>query len=116
MAIRAHGNWTELTDILGEDQLGELLGISASSVRRYGEATRTTPQPVAARLHVLALLVADLSGAYNDYGIRRWFARPRSQLDGLSPAQVLTGDWDPDGDDVARLRALAAALVAPSAT
>ena len=64
---------------------------------------------------MLALLVADLGGAYNDVGMRRWFERPRTQLDGKSPRQVLRGTWTPDDADAQRLRALAAELVGPGA-
>lgn len=110
------GEWEPLLRILGEDLLTNLLGVSASSVHRYATGARPTPQPVAARLHVLALLVADLAGAYNDFGIRRWFVRARTQLDGRSPGELLSGPWDPEGPDVAQLRELAGALVASPAT
>ncbi|RJK95928.1 hypothetical protein [Vallicoccus soli] len=109
------GEWPSLLETLGEDLLNLLLGISTSSVRRYASGTRSTPQDVADRLHVLALIVADLSGAYNDYGIRRWFLRPRPQLDGQSPWEALGGGWDPDGPAAARVRDLAAALAGAAA-
>ena len=53
---------------------------------------------------------------YNDIGIRRWFDRKRSALDGRAPAQVLSGEWDPDDPGPARVRALARELVTLSAT
>ena len=49
-------------------------------LRRRGH--RPTPDVVAARLHVLAMVCADLRAGYNDYGIRRWFVRPRPSLEG----------------------------------
>jgi hypothetical protein len=71
---------------------------------------------VAARLHFLALVVGDLAGSYNEVGIRRWFERPRSLLGGEPPAKRLEGDWDPDDEGPARVRALAAALLSSPAT
>lgn len=105
------GEWAGVVPILGDDLVLSMLGIGPASLRRYASGQRVTPDGVAARLHVLALLVADLNGSYNDFGIRRWFTRVRPQLDGRSPAQVLRGDWDPDSEDAGRVRALAAELV-----
>lgn len=110
------GEWPSLLETLGEDLLGLLLGISTSSIRRYASGTRTTPQDVADKLHVVALVVADLAGGYNDYGIRRWFHRPRPQLDGVSPVEMLGGGWDPDGEPAERVRELAAALTGAGAS
>jgi hypothetical protein len=99
-----------LIDVLG-DRLADLVGISGSSMSRYRSEQRVTPDDVANRLHTLALIVADLSGSYNDYGIRRWFERPRQALGGQAPRDILTGPWDPDSENVTRIRDLAAALV-----
>ena len=55
-------------------------------------------------------------GSYNDFGIHRWFERPRSQLGGRSPKAALKGGFRPDDGDVRRVRALAAALVGGGAT
>lgn len=57
------GERPSLLATFGEEGLSLLLGISTSSVRRYAAGTRATPQDVADRLHVLALVVADLGGA-----------------------------------------------------
>lgn len=84
-------------------------------MRRYASAERATPDDVAARLHWLAMLVADLAGAYNDHGIRRWLQRPRTQLQGRSPWQWLGEAWSPDGDAAQQVRALAAVLSGPQA-
>ena len=89
-------------------------GDSPSSLRRYAAGARRAPDSVVGRLHTLALLVADLAGAYNDYGIRRWFARPRTVLEGRSPEAVLAGEWDPDGPEAARVRRLATGVVGAS--
>lgn len=108
--------WRVLLPTLGPDLLSELLGISASSIRRYATASRRTPDQVAERLHHLALVVSDLVGSYNDLGIRRWFVRPRVQLDGRSPRQLLKGDWKVDSEGAVRVRDLAFAATAPLGT
>lgn len=100
--------WPALQEVLGAELLATLVGTSASSVRRYLAGARATPDAVAVRLHFLALVVADLAGAYNDIGVRRWFGRPRKRLGGSSPAQLLRGDWWPDDDGPNRVRELAA--------
>ncbi|MGQ0669492.1 MAG: hypothetical protein ACT4PO_07455 [Actinomycetota bacterium] len=71
---------------------------------------------MAARLHFLAKVVADLLGAYNEFGVLRWFDRPRAALGGRSPAEVLAGDWDPDAEGPLGVRSLARSLAGASAT
>lgn len=108
--------WPVLADLLGIDLLARLVGIARASARRYLAGDRATPDAVAARLHWIALIVADLAGSYNEFGIRRWFVRARSQLDGASPAGVLAGQWSPDDPGPRTVRALAASLVDAAAT
>jgi uncharacterized protein (DUF2384 family) len=108
--------WPRLIEVLGFDQLARLLNVSASSVRRYKDQDRPTPDDVAARLHFLALVVGDLAGAYNDVGIRRWFERPRTALNNRSPAQLLTGEWNPSESGPSKVRDLARSLVTAAAT
>ena len=102
--------WPSMREVFGDEALVDLLGVGASSLRRYASGERATPDDVAARLHWLAMVVADLAGAYNNFGIRRWFERPRSQLDGKSPRQMLGAAWSPDDPAAARVRALASVL------
>ena len=104
---RPDGEWTPVVDTLGEELVAKLVGTSVSSVRRYGTGERTTPQDVAERLHFLALLLGELAGSYNDYGMRRWFSRPRTALDGEAPEHFMGKDFDPDGPDGDRIRRLA---------
>lgn len=103
--------WPAMRELLGDELLGALVGVAASSLRRYAAGERRTPDEVAARLHWVALVAADLAGAYNAYGIRRWFDRPRVQLDGHSPRALLGTRWSPDDEPAQRVRALAATLV-----
>jgi hypothetical protein len=108
--------WNRLTDVLGLQLLSRLLGISAVSIRRYKAAARTTPDDVADRLHFLSLVVGDLSGAYNEIGIRQWFERKRAQLDGRTPLDWLKTRWKPAQPGPRRVQDLARALTASPAT
>jgi hypothetical protein len=108
--------WNRLTEVLSLELLSRLLGISASSVRRYKAAARTTPDGVAAKLHFLSLIVGDLSGAYNEIGIRQWFERKRAQLDGGTPLDRLKANWKPDQAGPRLVQDLARALTASPAT
>jgi hypothetical protein len=65
--------WTGLARVFPPEDLASLLHILASSLKRYQQGERATPDSTAARLHFLALVVGDLAGSYNDVGIRRWF-------------------------------------------
>lgn len=102
--------WRAMERTLGSGLVASLVGVSEISARRYRGGVRATPDAVAARLHFLALVVGDLAGAYNDMGIRRWFDRRRSLLDGRTPAEELGGAWSPEGSGPRRVRALAHAL------
>ena len=108
--------WNRLAEVLGLELLSRLVGISASSVRRYRAAARTTPDDVADRLHFLSLIVGDLSGAYNEIGIRQWFERKRAQLDGRTPLDWLKARWKPAQAGPLRVQNLARALVSSPVT
>lgn len=108
--------WKGVARVFPLEELAALLAVSSSSLKRYQAGERETPDIVAARLHLLALVIGDLAGSYNDTGIRRWFQRKRTQLDGRSPAALLKREWDPDDEGPRRVRALAQSLVTLSAT
>lgn len=108
--------WNRMADVLGLELLTRLLGISASSVRRYKGAARSTPDDVAERLHFLSLIAGDLRGAYNEIGIRQWFERKRAQLDERTPLDLLKARWKPTQPGPRRVQDLARALVASPVT
>lgn len=105
----------EVLRVFDREQVAELVGTSSVSLGRYQAGARKWPDELAARIHWLALVLADLAGAYNEFGMRRWFERKRSQLDGRSPRTVLGTAWDPADPDVERVRELAAALAGAGA-
>ncbi|HEV8345703.1 MAG TPA: hypothetical protein VGQ16_03960 [Vicinamibacterales bacterium] len=108
--------WGGLGRVFGPEDLATLINVSVSSLKRYQSGERDTPDEVAARLHFLALVVSDLAGSYNDIGIRRWFHRKRSLLDGRAPVALMKGNWDPDDEGPMHVRQLARELLSLSAT
>jgi hypothetical protein len=101
----------ELLRVYDHDGLAALVGTSVASLRRYAGATRTVPDAVADRVHFVALVTADLAGSYNEFGLRRWWERPRVALGGRSPRAALGSDWTSDGEAATAVAALAASLV-----
>ena len=101
----------ELLRVYDYDGLAGLVGTSVPSLRRYGAGTRTVPDAIADRIHFVALVTSDLAGSYNEFGLRRWWERPRVVLGGRSPRAALGSGWTSDGDDAAAVAALAASLV-----
>ncbi len=99
-----------LLRVYGHEALVPLLGISPASLRRYAAGSRVVPDAVAARIHYLALVTADLAGSYNEFGLRRWWDRPRDALDGRSPRAALGDAWDPVDEVARRIADLAGAL------
>jgi hypothetical protein len=104
-----HREWKPLLRLFGPQRLAALLSVSESSIGRYSRGERTTPDDVAGRLHWLAIVVGYLSGSYNDFGLRRWFERPRRALGGKSPQDVLLAEqqWSPEGKFAAAIEELA---------
>lgn len=108
--------WAAMEEVFGLERLAEMVEVSPVSARRYRAGQRPTPDDVAARLHFLAQVVGDLAGAYNAAGIRRWWERPRTALEGRAPAATLRRGWKPDDPAPRRVRELARALTSFSAT
>jgi hypothetical protein len=102
---------SELLRIYELDDVASLIGTSPVSLRRYATGARTMPDDIAERLHFLALTTSDLAGSYNELGLRRWWDRERSVLDGNSPRQTLGRSFDPDGANARAVATLAASLV-----
>lgn len=99
-----------LLDVYDHETLAALLGTSVASLRRYAAGARSVPDVVAGRAHLIALVTADLAGSYNEFGLRRWWERPRTALDGRSPREALGRDWSPDGETARIVEGLARGL------
>jgi hypothetical protein len=108
------GEWEPARELLGDELLGRVLGISASSLRRYAAGERTTPDESAWRLHAIARILAALVGSYNDYGVRRWFDRPRRALDSQTPAALIAAATSEDDERVRAVIELAESLAGPA--
>lgn len=105
------GEWEPLRELVGDELLARMLRISESSVRRYGAGDRRTPEDVAWRLHAIGRIASALRGSYNSYGVRRWFERSRTALDGRTPAQIIAEAENEDEADLVRVIQLAEALI-----
>jgi hypothetical protein len=109
------GEWAPARELLGDELLGRLLSISPASLRRYASGARRTPDEVAWRLHAIARILSGLVGSYNDYGIRRWFERPRAALGGATPAEAIREAASEDDSTLRQAVSLADALVGAGA-
>lgn len=112
---RPAAEWAPTREVVKDELLARLLRISVSSLRRYANGERKTPDEVAWRLHVVARLLSALVGSYNDYGIRRWFERRRTALDGATPAELLEQADSEDDERLRRVVALADELTGAAA-
>lgn len=70
----------------------------------------------ASKVRFLAAAVWHLEGAYDNEGVNAWFERPRVELGGRSPAEILAGDWNPAGKDAQGVLELARSLSSSPAT
>lgn len=105
------GEWLPVREMLGDDLVVRLLKVSPSSVRRYSSGERDTPDGIAWRLHIIARILGSLVGSYNEYGIRRWFERPRRALEGESPADVIIAARSEDDNHLRKVILLADELL-----
>lgn len=100
----------KLDSTLGHELLIELLDISAASLQRYQSGDRDAPDAIADRAHFLTSVIAALEGTYNDFGVRRWFERPRSVFNGRTARQVLSRRWTPNDEPARSVLAAAESL------
>ena len=66
-------------------QLAELLGVSERQVQRR----RNDGGPSTHRMQIVARLVATLRHAWTEQGVYAWFSRPREDLGGAAPIELL---------------------------
>ncbi|MBS0421041.1 MAG: hypothetical protein JSR66_25250 [Proteobacteria bacterium] len=101
---------TKLNSILGHELLADLLEISTASIQRYQSGDREAPDLVADRAHFLTAVISALEGTYNEFGVRRWFGRPRSTFGGRSARQLLTRRWTSHDDSARQVLSAAESL------
>lgn len=51
------------------------------------------------KIYFLYKMVDYLRGSYNNEGIKQWFKRERSLLEGKTPLQYLGSTWNPDQEE-----------------
>jgi hypothetical protein len=106
----------KLNSILGHEVLVGMLDISAASLQRYENGDREAPDSIAERAHFLTSVIAALEGTYNDFGVRRWFERPRSVFNGRTARQLLSRRWMPSDESARRILTAAESLQELGAT
>lgn len=118
LSVSEERAWSVLRKSLGDDQLARLLKISKSSVRCYAHSECRAPGAVISKVRWLTLEVGHFNGTYNEFGVRRWFERPRTLLEGRSPLETLLaeGNWAPDEQTAKRVEELARASMGMTAT
>ena len=98
-----------IADTLSEDLQARLLG------QPVGDAGWMDEQgDDGHRVRVVSGLIFALKGTYADFGINRWFDRPRQQLNGKAPADILSGVWKRGNADVETVVHLALFHCGPS--
>jgi hypothetical protein len=97
--------WLETTLLsVSQRRKAQLLRVSLRTYQRWISATTVPSGDEERRLRVVARLVNQLRHSLTGPGVVEWFERPRSDLDGASPADAL--------DDPDRLEPLLAAAAA----
>jgi hypothetical protein len=106
----------KLSSILGHELLVGMLEISPASLQRYQNGEREAPDAIAEKAHFLTSVIAALEGTYNEFGVRRWFERPRSTFNGRTARQLLSRRWNPSEESVRSVLAAAESLQELGAT
>ena len=116
------GEWDPARDLLGDELLARLFQISTSSLRRYAagerrfEGTDLDGESFAgATLEGVIFDGSWLHSAVFRGGIRRWFERRRTGLDGATPAELLESAETEDDARLERVLTLAEELMGAGA-
>jgi hypothetical protein len=98
--------WMDAALDVPQTEMANLLGVSSRQYQRWVSLTDPTEPhgKDAARLRMLARLVAHLRHAWTGPGVVMWLTSPHPSLDGVTPASLLT-----DIESFPRLRRLASA-------
>lgn len=91
----------DLEKILDKELFTQLGGKDASSIQEESDKEYIN------RIYYLSNIVWHLHGSYNEGGIRQWFWRKRSALEGKAPPDILYGEWNPESDEAMKVLGLA---------
>ena len=82
--------------ILSAPLSASLLGVPEETFRAWTAESEPVPDEALARLAFLEELIGRLGGHHDELGVRRWFDRPRQELAGKAPREMLVGAWSPE--------------------
>lgn len=86
---------------VSRNEIAKLVGVDRRTLARWSEQTR----PPTRRLDIVARLVAILRHNWTEEGIVAWFHRPRRELGGRTPLDVLSEPHFDEGALIAAARA-----------
>lgn len=86
--------WLATSLDVTQSQLAEVLGVNPRSFQRWAsESERSAPDGEdARRVRVLARLAAQLRHGFTGPGVIAWLRRPRPELDGRAPGELLADE------------------------
>ena len=87
---------TKLQSIFSNEDLSSMLGYKERSTRA----------------DYLVEMVSCLERSYTPRGVRKWFFRSRTRLDGRTPAEYLGADWHPADRNANKVKELALSTLA----
>jgi len=87
--------WKDLKRILGIRLLIKMIGLTQKKLLSYNWDEKKMPTHITARLDFLMIIILLLAQYPTRTKIRKWFKQPRLMLNNKSPAEILSGDWDP---------------------
>lgn len=95
-----------IVDDLGYKYIRKLPGIMREMIKSYYQVSYEE----ACRLLFILYILDYLLGSYDKRGIYQWFKRKRTELGGLSPEDLLIGDWNPNDPKIQKILELARSL------
>jgi len=103
--------WLNENTGVSQRRLADLLGVGKRTFQRWVAGTSSPSGDRERRLRIVARLVNHLRYALTPQGVIGWFERPREELDGRAPRDLLA-----EPDALSRLEGLARRLREPIAT
>ena len=82
-----------LAGYLGFNLLTHLLSVSHTRLLEFFHTPEFLGRDVNRRIDFIYRIVRVLLGAYNGDGVKAWFVRPRTQLQGRRPVDAFVRGW-----------------------